>query len=167
MKNKLSAVLYIWFYIGWFACLWCALNNASLLSLLAPLVSIILLHYIWPLNSRFVFYMLGISAVGLGFDIAMVQSGILGITPAYIGIAPAWLISMWLLYVTVLPLTTPMFEKRLLLAVVMGAIMGPLSYKYGVVAGVLVFHHEWTMYVYAAFWAAFFPLSVYAKRKLL
>lgn len=167
MRAKLPVVLYLWFYVGWFACLWCALNNASLWSLVAPLVSFILLHLITPLNARFVIYMLVIFAVGLGFDVAMVESGILGILPSYSGIAPAWLVSMWFLYVSVLPLTTSMFERRLWLAVVMGGIMGPLSYKYGVVSGVLVFEHPWTMYFYAAFWALFFPLSVYTKRKLL
>jgi hypothetical protein len=167
VRNKLPIVLYLWFYVGWFACLWCALNNASLLSLIAPVISWVLLHQIWPLNSRWLIYMLSIFALGIGFDIALVECGIVGITPPYVGLAPAWLVSMWFLYVSVLPLTTPMFEQRLWLAAVMGAIMGPLSYKYGTVSGALVFHHEWTIYYYAAFWAAFFPFSVYAKRKLL
>lgn len=167
MRPKLPILAYIWFYVGWFACLWCAMHDASLWSLLVPVVSWLLLHQITPLRARFVLFMMGIFAMGLGFDIALVQAGLVEIIPQFQGYAPAWLVAMWLLYVSVLPLSTKFFESRLWLAIILGAIMGPLSYKYGVFAGVLKFNGSMVLFYYAAFWGLFFPVSVYTKRKLL
>ena len=88
-----------------------------------------------PLRESTLILMSGL--IGLAWDSVMVAGGWL-VYPSGIvvpGLAPYWIIAIWMLFATTLNVTFRWLHDRLLLAALMGAVFGPLSYLAGSASG--------------------------------
>jgi hypothetical protein len=156
MGLKVAAL--VWFHFAWLACVYCGLKGWSAATLALPVVSFFILGRVEPLGRDKVSRLLGMAVIGVVFDFAAIRLGWITF-PRDEGIFPFWLLSMWLLFVAILPLAGFM-TNQLLLAAVLGAVFGPLSYYSGNAFGVLFMSGTVTLAVYAIFWSVYFPLSL-------
>ncbi|MGI9233972.1 MAG: DUF2878 domain-containing protein [Woeseiaceae bacterium] len=82
------------------------------------------------------------------------------------GMAPYWIVAMWVLFATTLNVGMRWLRKSVLLAVLMGAFGGPMSFLAGQKIGAVTFSDSSTsLFVIGLGWAVFLPLLVhYAAR---
>jgi hypothetical protein len=98
--------------------------------------------------------------IGLAWDSLMVAAGWLSYPSGIIvpGLAPYWIVAIWMLFATTLNVTFRWLRGRFLLAALMGAIFGPLSYLAGSAAGgVELVNPVAALTSLAASWALFMP----------
>jgi hypothetical protein len=121
------------FQLGWFACV---LGAASALPWLGPVVvvAVVALHLASALRPLAELYLiLAAMAVGLVVDSALLAGGWLRYSVGLWlpGLAPYWIIAMWALFATTLNVSMGWMRGRPVLAVLLGAVGGPLSYLAG------------------------------------
>lgn len=151
------AVTVVTFYVGWFGSVLLAPTAYGALSLIFPgaLAGFLVVRH--RLGLRDAVLALAISTVGLIFDFVMIHFEFISARGLVVFSLPVWLISIWLLFsLSMLKLGTRL-EPPIWLSLILGAVMGPLSYKSGELFEVLTFTHPLTVYVYAVFWALAFP----------
>lgn len=157
MSNQIKIGLVIWFYIGWFGCVFLAPSDFSQLSLIFPALPLLVFlknHLLSRKQWQFLFL---ISTVGIIFDFCVFHWGFVKFNNHDSAFLPIWLIAIWLLFSTVFFASQNLFKEKVILASLLGFIFGPLSYLSGESFGVLVFTSPLTIWLYAIFWAAFFP----------
>ena len=109
-------------------------------------------------------------AAGIGFvwESLLVSAGIVqyGANAALVGIAPYWIVAMWVLFATTLNVGMRWLRKNLLIASVFGGLGGPMSFLAGEKAGAVTFADPSTALVVIGLgWAVLLPLLVrYASR---
>ena len=152
LRNLANAVLFQW---GWFACLWggdvVALSITPLLLMAHGLL-------INPPKHEWAF----IAVVGcLGFlaDSLFSMLGILQFDDASLGMIPAWLLCLWLLFASTLMHSLGWLRHRLLLAGLLGAIAGPASYFAGTKLAPVVLQSptSYSLMVLSVFWGILLP----------
>jgi len=110
----------------------------------------------------------GVVLVGCLWDITMANMGVINYTNADLFGIPVWLICLWLLFATTFMHGLFWLRRRLWLAVVFAAVLGPASYWFGskltdasfglpLAASVLIM---------GAGWALLFPCGIYYAGKL-
>jgi len=121
------------FQIGWFACV---LGAASGRPWLGPLVAAPVLA--WHLAraarpEREAGLLLLAGLVGLVLDSILVQAGRLRFAEGTVvpGLAPYWMLTLWLLFASTFNLSLRWLRDRLGLAALFGAVGGPLAYAAG------------------------------------
>ncbi len=162
--TKSSLFSFIWFYLGWFGCVYLANKPQELLSFLFPAVA-----YFWLISHdkkspRFIFALLALSIIGMCFDFLSVRFGLLHLHQSVS--FPFWLVALWALFASSLPSMLDFLGKRLVLAAALGAVGGPCSYFYGQAFDILSFSNNTAIIVYALFWACYTPLSLIILRRL-
>ena len=113
-----------------------------------------------------VFRLIQLFVVGLAFDYIGIYYKLIETIPATENNwMPLWLISLWLLFISSLPLLiTPLqnlFLKKYFIASILGALFGPLSYSAGAQFAVLKFNGTTAIIIYSLFWALYMPLAVF------
>lgn len=171
MKSKDLLIVIVLFYIGWFGCVLLAQTKFSALSMSFPILLIVFLYFTKYLTPKSLAFAGLIFALGVAFDFLMIYQGWIQIpgekslpNPFYF---PVWLFGIWLLFAFSMIVIAPKFKAPLPLAVILGAIMGPLSYKSGEVFQVLSFSSSTTFLIYAVFWGTVFPLSLHLSKRFL
>lgn len=152
---------FIMFQLGWFGCVLSAAAGYPWLGVL--LAMIIVLRHVWQANDSRAELKLIISAmlVGALWDSLLVWQGWLiyssGTLVSFI--APYWIIVMWALFATTLNLSLHWLKQRLWLAILFGAIGGPLAYLGGEKLGAVQFTEVTTaLLVLSLGWAIATPL---------
>lgn len=83
------------------------------------------------------------------------------------GVAPYWIIGMWMLFATTLNIAFRWLREKLLLAALTGAIFGPLSYYVGAKFGAVVISQPVAALTALAIgWSVIFPLLLVLAKKL-
>lgn len=103
------------------------------------------------------------AAVGFAWESALVAAGVLdyGTGQTLPGIAPYWIVGMWVLFATTLNVSLRWLRKGRWTAVVVGAIGGPLSFFAGASAGAVTLADPLiSLLVIGAGWAVLLPLMV-------
>jgi hypothetical protein len=159
--------LVLWFYFGWFGCVYFAKWDLSPWSFVFPAVPWIWFLYFKVFPKKNLAYLVVLSLLGIIFDSWAHYSGIISFTESGSLLLPYWLFSMWFLFVTVFPLSQSFLGSKLILAGLLGVVFGPLSYYSGQAFGVFSFSDLWSIYIYALFWGIYFPVALYFYRKLL
>ncbi len=163
-KNKkilCQFFLSAWIYLGWFGCVYFGKIGWEFLTILFPLVSWSLMKFSFDLTRAFMFRLLILLFMGLLFDSCGVYFELIRtVPPAERGFLPIWLISLWFLFISSLPLLQNLLRKKYLLASILGAIFGPLSYSAGAKFGTLVVNGNSALLVYAFFWAVYVPIAI-------
>jgi len=160
---------FILFQLGWFACV---LGASSALPWAGTGIALLIVG--WHLSRaaqprRELVLILAAGAVGLFFETLLISSGTVhyphGVLPG--GLAPHWMVALWMLFATTLNLSLAWLKRRVALAAVLGAIGGPLAYAGGAKLGALVFVHEATgLLAIGAGWALLTPLLILLARRL-
>ena len=103
-------------------------------------------------------------AIGAVFETFCVQLGQVTFTSGQLEpyLAPYWMVAMWGLLAIALNVTMRWMKRRWLLAAVLGAIAGPMSYAAGVRLGAANFIHATAaLTTLAVAWALLMPLMVW------
>lgn len=157
------------FELGWFACVWGAANGMPWLALVAVAITIWLHLVSTKRVSGEVRLILLAVAMGLVFDSFLMSTGWLKYPSGIFlpGVAPYWILAMWAMFATTLNVSMSWIKKNLVLAAVLGAIFGPLSYLAGERLGGLQFIDKTSSIVaLAVIWSIAMPLLVLAARRL-
>ena len=108
-------------------------------------------------------------AIGLSWDSVMVAAGWLAYPSGTFvsGLAPYWILGMWMLFATTLNVSFRWLHLRLPLAAAIGAFFGPLSYMAGSAAGAVQLLEPGTVYLALSFgWALLMPGLLLLARQL-
>jgi hypothetical protein len=164
-----TLINFVAFQAGWFSCVLSAANGLPWLGLLVVCV-IVALHIRFA-ERAFDEIQLLLLSVGLGlvFDSLLVTSGWVSYPAGMMfpGIAPYWILAMWALFSTTLNLSMGWLQKSLVLASVMGAVFGPLSYLAGQRLGAIeLVDLRSSMIALAVIWALVMPVLIYAAGRL-
>ena len=162
MNRKL--INFVTFQAGWFACVLGAANGLPWLGTL--LVCLIVAAHIKMSDRPRVEAQLLFLCVMLGlvFDSFLVSSGWVlypnGVLMS--GIAPYWILAMWALFSTTINLSMAWLKSNLVLASVMGAVFGPLSYIAGQRLGAIeLIDTRSSLIALAVIWALAMPIITF------
>lgn len=131
--STLNIVNFVAFQAAWFACVLGAANDLALLGTLAVVAAVGLHLWLAPRPGPELRLIGAAVAIGVAWDSAVVLLGLMTYpTGTFIpGVAPHWIIAMWALFATALNLSLGWLKGRPVLAVLLGAIGGPLAYFAG------------------------------------
>lgn len=151
------------FQAAWFACVHFAARGDALAAC-ASVLAAVLLHFAWSDHRRADLRLVAVAlVVGLIWDTAMVQGGLIayaapGWSAAW---APPWILALWVLFATTLRGPLRWLHGRPLLAAAFGGIGGPLSYFAAARLGACVFPDvPGALVVLAEGWAVITPVLV-------
>jgi hypothetical protein len=157
------------FHLGWLACV---VGAASNMSLLGSLVAILLIavHLFRVADFRTEFYLI-VAAMLIGFiwETLLLSQQWLAYAGASLGssLAPYWLVIMWALFATTINASMAWMKDRWLLAVVMGAIFGPMAFIAGEKLGAVEFLDNQRALIALSFgWAILMPLILWVAAKI-
>ena len=101
--------------------------------------------------------------VGLVWETSLVAAGVLEYSSGTIvpGVAPYWIVAMWILFATTLNVGMRWLRKSVAIAAIAGAIGGPASFFAGASAGAVTLSEPLTSLVVIGIgWAVLLPLLV-------
>lgn len=161
MKKYIPLILYVWLYVGWFACVWLGKTDEAAYSLFFPCVGGLIFCRVFSLApseylKAFTLLLIGILADSLSLKFGLIHFNA-KITVDFI---PLWMISLWLLFMPTIFLLKKPLGERLWLAALIGGIIGPISYKSGEFFGVLSLDGFHVILIYSIFWMLYLPLSI-------
>jgi hypothetical protein len=158
--------------IGWFACAMGAAKGLPWLGLVVVAVYLVL-HLLWSKERlRESQFILTVGVLGMVVDSLSKITGLLTYNGDILNIAwlaPLWIGALWLQFASTLNLSLVWLQNNYLLAFVMGAIAGPLSYMGGVRLGALALPHDktFTVIVLAIIWGIVMPLLAWLAKKMV
>jgi len=157
------------FQVGWFACVLGAANGYPLLG---PLMvfAVVMLHIGLAARPRRELALIAFAGVlGALFDSAIVRTGWIAYANGtiWVGIAPYWIIAMWLSFATTLNVSLRWLRNQLWIGVGLGAIGGPVSYLAGEQLGALqLIQTSAALAALAVGWALFIPGLILLSERL-
>jgi hypothetical protein len=160
---------FIAFQLGWFACVLGAAND---LPWLGPIVvaAAVSLHLVRARRPRPELWLICFAMMlGLAIDSLLLATGWLSYPSGLWlpGLAPYWIVSMWALFATTLNVSMGWMRGRPLVAAVMGAIGGPLSYLAGEkLGGIELDQAAYALAALAVAWAVAMPLLSWLAGRL-
>ena len=118
-------------------------------------------YSIFPLSKlefvkAFILFLIGICADTIASNLGLIHFN-LKATDYFI---PAWMLSLWLLFIPTIFILKKPLGNRLWLAALIGGILGPISYKSGEYFDVLSFNNFTVIFIYSVFWAIYLPSSI-------
>lgn len=125
------------FKLAWLSTIFGGANQLPHLGFLAVLIAIGIHLRFAPEPARELTLIVMTGIIGLAWDSVMVAAGWLAYPSGTFvaGLAPYWILGMWMLFATTLNVTFRWLHHRLWAATLMGAVFGPLSYLAGSSAG--------------------------------
>jgi len=164
----MSLVNFAAFQAGWFSCV---LGAAHGLPWIGPIVvaAIVLLHLALAGAPMLEVRLLGYALMlGLLFESLLATTGSVHYASGNLvrGMAPPWILAMWVLFATTLNVSLAWLKDNLLLASGLGALLGPLSYLAGAqLGGVELVHRAAAPAFLAVGWALMMPLLLWLARR--
>ena len=152
---------FVGFQLGWFACVGGAARGMHELgaAIAALIVAVNVATAVRPVREL---KLIGCAlAIGIIWDSSLLASGTLTFTSGLLmpHIAPPWILALWALFASTLNVSLRWLRGRIVVAVVLGAVAGPLSYWAGVRMGAVEFTQPVVALVALALgWAVFTPL---------
>ena len=153
------------FKAGWLACVFGAAAGMPLIGVAAVGVAVIV-HLLLSRDARSEGVLLILAtALGLSWESTLVAVGIVSYDVGILlpGVAPYWIVAMWVLFATTLNSGMRWLRRSLPVAVAAGAIGGPMSFFAGQKAGAVTFSDTGiALVVIGIGWAVLLPLMVRA-----
>lgn len=153
---------------GWFACVLGAAHGLPWAgaALASVLVAVHVLRVPRPVQE--LKFVAGVTVVGAAWESALVHFGLLaypgGVSVA--GLAPYWIVAVWALFAAQFNTTYAWLKPHPVLAAVLGAVAGPLSFRAGAGLGALSFARPGAaVSALALGWAAFLPGMIVLSRR--
>jgi hypothetical protein len=157
------------FQAGWFSCVLSAANGQPWLGFLTVCL-VVALHFRIADEPSLELRLLALCvAIGLVFDSLLVSSGWVRYPSGMLvsGIAPYWILAMWALFSTTINYSMGWLKRSLILAALMGAVFGPLSYLAGERLGAIdLVDLRSSMVALAVIWGLVMPFLVHAATHL-
>ena len=164
-----TAVNFVLFQIGWFSCVLGAANGMAWLGPVVVLM-VVAVHLKMSLRPGKEFRLIAMAmGIGLLVDTLLLSTGWLSYpSGAWFGmLAPYWIVAMWALFATTLNVSMGWLKERPFLAVIMGAIGGPMSYYAGQKLGAIeLTHFSLALAALAVAWAIAMPLLAWLSVRL-
>jgi hypothetical protein len=157
----------ILFQVVWFACILGAAHGYAWLGIAAT-AAVVAFHAARAAHPAAELKLIGLAvAMGVVLDSVPPALGLVEYPGNAIApFAPAWILALWANFAMTLNVSLSWLKRRLLLAAVLGAIAGPLSYYGGVKLGALLFSRpEWALAAIALEWAVAMPLLALLARR--
>ena len=157
------------FHLGWLACV---IGAASNMSLLGSSIAILLIavHLYRVANFRAELYLIVAALViGLIWESLLLTQNWLAYAGSSIGsnLAPYWLVIMWALFATTINISMAWMKDRWLLAMVMGAIFGPMAFIAGEKLGAVEFiDNQRGLIALSLGWAVLMPLILWIAKRI-
>ncbi len=165
MNTRDRVFLFFWFYIGWFGCVFAARYNWSFVSLIFPIVAWGYSRHQKIVIGKRLYLLLACALIGYFSDALFLFQNVISFPNSRSALPPVWLLSMWLLFASVLPMMALVFANRLPWAVVLGGVFGPLSYYAGISFDIFKFTSIFSLPIYVVFWGISFPIMILMQRK--
>lgn len=150
------------FQIGWFACV---LGSANQMPWLGVLISclVILVHLLRTSERVFECKFFGVAVIiGIIFDGIPQSLGWIAFSPVTFwpeALPPPWMIMLWALFASTINISLSWLQNRKTLAMLIGAIAGPLSYWSGARLGALQLINPSAAIIYLSIgWGAIVPV---------
>ena len=159
----------IGFKIGWLSAVFGGASAYPLLGTLVVIVVIAVHLYFATERRRELSLVILTGVIGLCSDSLLMSAGLLTYTTGTFipGLAPYWIVAMWMLFATTLNVTFRWLHQRLAFAAVLGAISGPASYYAGAKIGAVTFVEFFpAMLSLSVAWAILFPGLLVLARQL-
>ena len=163
---------YIGLQVGWFACALGAARGYPWVGPLVVAVYVVLHLSASPSRRREAMFILTAAVLGLVVDSLKKIGGLLTYAspiPDVWWLAPLWIVAMWALFSTTLNGALAWLQGRYLVAIVLGAVFGPLSYLAGEGIGAIQFNYglPLTLGILAVVWAGVVPLLAWLARRMV
>ncbi|NNF52074.1 MAG: DUF2878 domain-containing protein [Gammaproteobacteria bacterium] len=156
------------FQLAWFACVLGGANGLPAAGLFAVAIAVGVHLYLSAAPATEFRLVLIVGLLGAAWDSFVVSAGLMSYPSGMMiaGVAPYWIIAMWINFAVTLNVSMGWLKARPLLAAVFGALGGPLSYLAGYKLGGVDIPDLWVgLGVQAAGWAAIMPsLTVLAGK---
>ena len=163
-----ALVNFVLFQLGWFACVIGAGRGAPAAGTIFALL-IVVAHVVRAASPIEEMKLLGVAlALGLVWDSALASTGWIRFTSGVVvdGVAPPWILALWALFATTLNVSLGWLKGRPLVAALLGAVAGPLSYWAGARLGAIEFEALTpALCALAIGWAVMTPLLVAAATR--
>jgi len=163
VSKQLLLINFLAFQVGWFACVMGAANGMPSLGPIVVL-GVIALHLSFAIESKpEIRLMICAALIGVVYDSLLVYAGLVSYSNGTLiaGTAPYWIVTLWVLFATTLNVSLRWLRGNMLLAGVLGAIAGPLSYLAGSKLGAVEFAQPaYAVVALAAGWAMFMPMLI-------
>lgn len=149
------------FQIGWFAAVITAANHIPLVGVMVMFLAVALhLHLAeQPRNELVLVALCG--AIGAMFDTLLVSFGWVDYPSGYLlgGVAPYWIVAMWMLFATTLNVSLRWLRGNHTLAVLFGFLGGPIAYFTGEkLGGIVLVDFTAAMLALGFGWGVMMPL---------
>ena len=156
------------FQVGWFACVLGAAKGMPWIGLLAAAV-VLAWHLEQAARPAEELKLIALALlIGAVWDSALVALGWITYPNGHFlaGAAPYWILALWVLFATTLNVSMRWMRYRLLIAFVLGAICGPLSYWGAGRMGAAAFPDLTTALIALAVgWGLIMPLLMWLSRR--
>ena len=154
---------FVAFQLGWFACVVGAARGWPLTG--TAIAAVIVAWHIVRAARPAQELKLALFAllIGVLWESSLIALGLIDFTSGTLlaGLAPPWILALWALFATTLNLSLGWLKQRWLLAALLGAVAGPLSYWAGVRFGAVQFVAPWpSLTALSLGWALMTPLLV-------
>ncbi len=157
------------FQVGWLCCVLAAANSMPLAGTAAAML-VVSWHLASSYDPRKELTLLLVAAlIGTVWESILVSAGWLMYPSGTFvqGVAPVWIIAMWMLFATTLNISLRWLKYRPGLAAVLGAIAGPATFYTGYqLGGVDIPDLPVAMLVLAAGWALLMPLLMSLSNRI-
>jgi hypothetical protein len=160
---------FVAFQVGWFSSV---LGGAEGLPWLGPIaVLLIVAYHLYRAEQaqKELLLVVFCGLLGAVFDSVLVSLNWVGYPSGTFvdGIAPYWIIGMWMLFATTLNMSMRWLKNRYLIAAVLGLVAGPLSYVAGQKLGGIEFIDRPSALVALGIgWAVIMPALMYLSNRL-
>lgn len=157
------------FHVGWLACV---IGAASDMTLLGSTIGVLLIavHLYRVTNFRTEFYLvLAALLIGFVWESLLLSQQWLAYAGDSLGssLAPYWLVIMWGLFATTINISMAWMKDRWLLAMVMGAIFGPMAFIAGEKLGAVEFiDNQRGLIALSLGWAVLMPLILWIAKRI-
>lgn len=162
------AANFIGFQVGWFACVLGAANNMPLIG--SSIAILLVIHHLYRQSFALTECYLILVAMIIGFiwETIVLSQNILFYPSSEMAVfAPYWLVMMWALFATTINVSMGWLKQRWILAVVLGAIFGPMAFLGGEKLGAVVFVDSIaTVLVLSSGWAILMPLILWIADRI-
>ncbi|MFT5219741.1 MAG: hypothetical protein ACI9LO_001875 [Planctomycetota bacterium] len=163
MKNNILNLLL--FQIGWLVCITSG-NYAAL----GYTVLVLVFHWrLFSPDKREWWLILLVTVVGVSWDWTMSGFGILVFSEAVKSMLPLWLVCVWILFATTYQHGMYWLQGRPVLAALLAAVMGPVSYWSGSQLNEVALGEPLTLslIILAIGWGTLFPVSMQLAKRMV
>lgn len=157
------------FKVAWLSTIFGGANDLPMLGPVMVLGAVSIHLWLAAEPSRELMLVLLTGFIGLTWDSVMVAAGWLTYPSGTIisGLAPYWIVAMWMLFATTLNVAFRFLHSKLALAALLGAICGPLSYFAGASAGAVTLNNPTAAFTALSIaWAILLPALLLLARQL-